>query len=140
MPYNFKAYKVIGDLCHDTGQTLPNNLTKYIKGAYTAYCDPFGCPNTNLVTERDISDITVKNPFIISQYFEDNFPYLTYLAMGDSNTKEAPLTMAEAKALEAQYGAEQAALHWFKHNGYDSVICWNYALPPGDEISLMCVF
>ena len=140
MACNFKAYKIIGDLCHETGQTIPNNLTKHTKAAYMANCNIFGCEHCGLVTEREESYIEVTNPFVISQYFEDNFPYLTYLAMGDSNTNKAHLTMSEAKALEAQYGPELAALHWFKQNGYDSVICWNYALPPGDEISLLCVF
>lgn len=132
----YKGFPLLGER-NDKGDIAKTDAMKHFSRVYYGWTNNENDPN-GIVTIPNEETVTVNKPLIVGQYFEDGFPYLTYLAQGDCFTGEKYLTQAEADALEAQYGQEQAAIVWLKRQGYDSVICWHYDAEP--ETALHYIF
>lgn len=129
--------QIIGSPCE--GKAFEKlKAQEYFSNALYGWDDNYNDPNGYIVIPNKQA-VTLKNPFIIGQFFEDGFPYLTYFALGDCYSGKCAITMAEAQELEAQYGPEQAAIIWLKQKGYDGIVCWNYAEPEGQQINFVFV-
>lgn len=82
---------------------------EYFSKALYGWSDNYNDPNGYIVIPEKQA-VTLKNPFIIGQFFEDGFPYLTYFALGDCYSGKCALTMDEARELEVQYGMRKPRL------------------------------
>lgn len=112
---------------HSTHQKMPSFKT-------------WACTKENnareVVTEANAENVCLgNNVFKFTNFCENGFPYLTYLAQ---KCPVAYLGLDEALALEAAFGKEEAAYNWFKNKGYTAVICRFYDQPhDGEEIDFV---
>lgn len=133
----FKAFPLVGER-NSAGVINKTDAMRYFSKVYYGWTNNDNDPN-GIVTIPNEETVTLNNPFIVGQYFEDGFPYLAYLVQGDCFTGEKYLTEAEENDLLGQYWEEQAVIVWLKQKGYDSVVCWHYDSEPGTALHYIFV-